>query len=358
MNIVVDINHPAHVHFFKNFIPSMEKRGHKILITASLKDINLKLLDIYKLKYRNLGTYGNSISSKFINLLYMDYKMYTQVKEFKPDIFCGLGFIRNAHIARLLNKPSITFEDTEISKEQHILYLPFTTKVFTPECFLLNLGRKHIKYPSYHQLAYLHPRWFTPNEQILENMNLNKNEKFIIMRLIAWNATHDIGHKGIRDISSSIKKLEEFGKVFITSEKPIKDNLEKYRINVSPEKLHDLLYYASLYYGDGGTTAFEAATLGTHSILIDPTAKDCGLSYHMQKYQLFNFYENENISFKNAEELLNMKDLKNIGRNNQINILKENMDLTSFNIWLIENYPESIQALMDPKIYKKFIYLK
>ena len=45
MKIVVDINHPGHVHFFKNFIWEMEKRGHKILITVKEKDVTLKLLD-------------------------------------------------------------------------------------------------------------------------------------------------------------------------------------------------------------------------------------------------------------------------------------------------------------------------
>ena len=47
MRIVVDINHPAHVHYFKNFIWEMEKRGHAILITASEKDISYRLLDAY-----------------------------------------------------------------------------------------------------------------------------------------------------------------------------------------------------------------------------------------------------------------------------------------------------------------------
>jgi predicted glycosyltransferase len=358
MNIVIDINHPAHVHFFKYFIPLMESKGHKIMITATLKEINLKLLNIYKLQYKNLGSYGESIYTKLVNLPLIDYKMYNEVKDFKPDIFMGIGSIRAAHIARILNKPSITFEDTEVSKEQRLLYFPFTTNVFTPQSFILNLGKKQIRYPSYHQLAYLHPKWYTPNQSILDEVNLNKNDKFIIMRLVAWTATHDIGHIGIRDVASSIKRLENYGKIFITSEKPLKGELEQYRLNISPEKLHDLLSYASLYYGDGQSTASEAATLGTHAILIDPTAKDIGMSYHMRKYNLLNFYENEEKSFQKTEELLTRPNLKSINKEKQSNILKENMDLTSFNIWLVENYPDSINSIKDSNIYNKFIYLK
>jgi hypothetical protein len=36
MKIVVDINHPAHVHFFKNFIWEMEERGHQVFQKTDL----------------------------------------------------------------------------------------------------------------------------------------------------------------------------------------------------------------------------------------------------------------------------------------------------------------------------------
>jgi hypothetical protein len=45
MKILVDINHPAHVHFFKNFIWEMEERGNLILITCSKKDVAIPLLN-------------------------------------------------------------------------------------------------------------------------------------------------------------------------------------------------------------------------------------------------------------------------------------------------------------------------
>jgi len=53
MNIVVDINHPADVHLFKNFISKMKEKGHKILITATKKDVSIKLLDNYDFDYIN-----------------------------------------------------------------------------------------------------------------------------------------------------------------------------------------------------------------------------------------------------------------------------------------------------------------
>ena len=49
MRILTQVGHPAHVHFFKHFVWDMEKRGHKILICATNKDVALSLLDAFGL---------------------------------------------------------------------------------------------------------------------------------------------------------------------------------------------------------------------------------------------------------------------------------------------------------------------
>ena len=85
--IVVDIGHPAHVHFFKNFIWEMQRRGHKILVTVTRKDVSMELLDNYGFNYIVLGSYGKSVAEKLINVPLMDIKMYKVAKGFKPDIF-------------------------------------------------------------------------------------------------------------------------------------------------------------------------------------------------------------------------------------------------------------------------------
>ncbi|MBT4513007.1 MAG: DUF354 domain-containing protein [Chloroflexi bacterium] len=51
MRLLVDIGHPAHVHFFKNAIWALQSRGHNVLITARKKEIALDLLDAYGFDY-------------------------------------------------------------------------------------------------------------------------------------------------------------------------------------------------------------------------------------------------------------------------------------------------------------------
>jgi hypothetical protein len=51
MKILIDMGHPAHVHFFKNTIWELEKRGHQVKVTARDKDVTLKLLEAYGIPY-------------------------------------------------------------------------------------------------------------------------------------------------------------------------------------------------------------------------------------------------------------------------------------------------------------------
>ena len=64
MKIVVDINHPAHVHKFRNLMDLMIKKGYEILVIASDKDITYDLLDLYGLDYIKIGSYGKSLTNK------------------------------------------------------------------------------------------------------------------------------------------------------------------------------------------------------------------------------------------------------------------------------------------------------
>ena len=53
MKIFIDIGHPAHVHYFKNFIWIMQEKGHVVYISARNKEVALDLLDYYKIHYFN-----------------------------------------------------------------------------------------------------------------------------------------------------------------------------------------------------------------------------------------------------------------------------------------------------------------
>jgi len=218
MRIVVDVNHPAQVHFFKNFVWEMQKKGHEILITASEKDLTKYLLKKYNFDYCSLSSYGGSIIKKIINVPILDLRMYQSVKHFHPDLFLGLGSIRAAHVAKMMGKPCINFDDDEYSYP----YYHFCVDAICAFTGFKITGPKVMKINSFKEIAYLHPTIFTPNPAVLETAGIRPNEKFCLVRFVSWNAFHDVGRKGFDSQSkvNLIKELSEYTRVFISSEKP------------------------------------------------------------------------------------------------------------------------------------------
>lgn len=325
----------------------MQKKGHKILITASKKEITYQLLEKYQFDFIRLGAHGNSMIKKMTNLLIMILYMYNATRNFKPDIFLGVGSIRGAYTAKILRKPSISFEDTEPSIGQIRLYRPFVQCICTPSCFLLDLGPKQIRFKGYLELAHLHPNQFIPNSAVLHEIGLKETEPFIVVRFVSWGATHDIGHHGIKDKIGLVKSLGKFGRVIITSEGDLPSELKPYLIKISPEKIHDLLSFATLYVGESGTMASEAAVLGTHAIHISTTAKYCGNFSDLNQYELLWTSENDEDTIKKAIKLLQNSDLKDLGRSKRDQLLNDKIDVTAFMVWFIEKYPESVKIMRE-----------
>jgi hypothetical protein len=189
----------------------------------------------------------------------------------------------------------------------------------------------------------LHPNYFYPNPDVLQEIGLTENDTFIIVRFVSWGASHDVGCTGLtlETKRKVVNDLSKYGRVLISSEKPLTEEFEPYRISVSPEKMHDLLYYATLLYGESATMASECAVLGTHSIFCDFAGRGY-TDEEEEKYGLvYNFKldeENQKKSVDKAIELLNDSELKEKGRQKRELLLKDKIDVTDFMVNFIENY--------------------
>lgn len=295
MKILIDINHPAHVHYFRNFYKIMIAQGNKILVVSRNKEIEHKLLSLYDIPYVSRGKGKSGKISKFLYLIYADIKILLLALKFKPDVFLNFLHPYPSHVARLLGKPSLVFSDTEHAKLHHQLTVPFATKILTPACYLRDLGKKQQRFNGYMELSYLHPKYFTPDPSILEILQVKESEKFVIIRFVSWKAAHDFGHNGmsLENKRKVVFELSKYARVFISSEGELPEDLEKFRIRIPFHKMHDALYYSSLLFGESATMASEAAVLGTPSVFMF----NGSLGYTKEeetKYQIVNnFTESE-----------------------------------------------------------------
>ena len=349
MRILFDIGHPAHVHFFKNAIWSLKEKSHEVIITARNKEVSFDLLDAFGLPYINLGKNKKGIFNKGLGMLKIDYDLYRIAKNFQPDILVGVHNPYIAQVGKILNRRSITFTDTEYVKLASILTFPFTDVICTPLSFKRNFYSKHIRYNGYKELAYLHPRYFIPDIKVLDDIGLNKDDPFIILRFISWGSSHDTGLSGIKKGTEMkfIKALERFGKVFISSEKKIDPHLASYGLPISPEKFHSLMSFARLYIGEGGTTALESAMLGTPSIHIESANLDkpsaasifCGNFIELRdKYDLVHMFTNQDNALEKAIEILEDKFSKHKWQIKKDILINEKDDVTEFMVKTIERY--------------------
>ncbi len=252
MKIIVDIGHPGHVHFFKNFIWQMKERGHEILVTASETDVTLDLLDAYNIDYIISSRRYSGIMQGY-ELLRRDLQLYSLVRKFKPDVLMGINNTIAAHVSKVTRAKSIIFTDTEHAKIANAITFPFSDVICTPSCYKGDIGKKQIRYNGCHQLASLHPNSFTPNPAVLTELGLDKNDNIFLIRFAAFNASHDTKteHFDKRYIPDLIGKLEDKGTVVISSEVKLEPYLQKYQYKLSPNRYHDLLYFSKMYIGEG-----------------------------------------------------------------------------------------------------------
>ena len=151
------------------------------------------------------------------------------------------------------------------------------------------MGKRHIRYNGYHELAYLSPNYFKPDPSVLDEIGVDKNEPFSILRFVAWKASHDIGQKGLslEHKRKIVQTLKRYGRVFITSENTLYKGFEAFHLNLPAHRVHDLMYYAQLFMGDGATMATEAGILGTPAVRSSSMALNMGNFVElMDRYQL------------------------------------------------------------------------
>lgn len=360
MRILVGVAHPKQVYIFKNFIKKMEKRGHIIKVLAIQKEITEYLLQQANLPYTIIGYNLPCIYKNILSVPKWEYLTFKIAREFEPDIYIGRALPHFAHISTIFGKPYIILEDTEHAHVVQSISFPFADWIITPSCYREDLGKKQIRFDGYFELAYLHPNCFTPDPAVLTELGLTEADTFTVLRFVSWGASHDVGHSGLTLDTKrrAIQEFEKYGRVFITSEKSLPQEFEKYRIAVAPEKMHDLLYYATLLYGESATMASECAVLGTHAIFCDFAGRGYTDEEEIKYDLVYNYNLNNESQIESVNkgvQLLQEQDLKVKGRKKRERLLADNIDVTSYMIWFVENYPDSVStAKENPEILKRF----
>jgi predicted glycosyltransferase len=356
LKFLIDIGHPAHVHYFRNFIRIMQTMGHEFLITARDKEVTFGLLNNYGIKFHSRGKGGKSLFAKLLYILRADWLIYQKARKFKPDLFLSFASTYAAHASKLCRKPHVALDDTEHAKFELFLYPPFTDAILTPDCYMGNLGRKQIRIHAYAEFMYLHRKYFQPDISIKKLLGINEVERFVLFRFISFSASHDLGQKGIpekikRDL---IKLFENKGyQVRISCEDTSNPFYQPYLMHIPPEKIHDVLAAADFFIGESGTMANEACLLGTPAFFINTL--NAGVFIDLEKRGLLYSFRTSDGLMEKVSTLLADPHLQEVHAQRCNKLHNEKIDFTAFLVWFAENYPQSKQEMsIHPEIQNKF----
>lgn len=354
MRILIDIGHPAHVHYFRNLIHELNKL-HRVFVTTKNIDLAIYLLKHYGIDHEVIGNKGDSLVKKVVKQAFFTARLVNIIKRQRIDLVMGVS-VSVAQAAKICGTVSLYFDDDDLKASPLTAYsgTPFATTVLSPDVLSYENTKSAIYYPGYHELAYLHPKYFIPNPSIAEKYILPQEGDYFILRFNAFKAHHDI-HEGGMNIEQKrrlVKLLSGYGRVFITTEARLDKEFEMYKVPITPEDMHDFIASASMLVSDSQTMTSEAAVLGVPSFRCNSFAGRLSvLEEEEKRYRLTKAYLPRQFDwmFEEIKEHLQYKDVRSEWDRRRQRMLNDKIDVTSFWLWFLENYPESKHLIKNSK---------
>jgi predicted glycosyltransferase len=333
--VLFDCHHPKHFLVLRAVGERLMAEGVDVVWTCRAKDV---LVDLIRQHHsaRVLTTPGRGVLGLAQELVTYDLKLLGVARQVKPTVMAG-NSISIAHVGAITGIPSIILndDDAKANKQYPLLGYPFARRILTPDCLAENHGAKHRKYPSYHELAYLHPTIFRPDEAIFDELGLASGAPYFLVRFVSLQASHDFREEGItfeRKLDL-VRRLEARGPVFVSVEGPMAPELERNRLRLPPHRMHHVLAFARLYVGDSQTMAAEAAVLGTPSLRCNTFVGRLSYLEELEhRYQLtFGFLPSQfSDLLRTLDDILGAADAKASWAERRARMLADKIDPTDF----------------------------
>lgn len=367
MNILIQLSHPAHFHFYKNVAQNLIVHGHKVLVVIKSKDILESLCQNVGLPYVNINAHAHRGSKLGIlwDMFVRDWRLLQLVRTHHIDLLTG-STAEVAQVAMLMRKSCVNIgeDDQRVVPLSKYFLAPFLQSLLAPvSCDTGSMEKRTVHYPGFQKLTYLHPNRFTPNAEVLKQYNIDATKPYFLMRFAKLNAHHDNGVQGISTEVAQhiIDLLSPHGQIYITSERELEPQFEQYRLHINPLDIHHVMAFATLYLGDSQSMAVEAAMLGVPSLrfndfvgkkkigVMEELEHVYGLTYGISSHEPERLYDK-------IQELLAMPNLREEFQSRRQKMLADKIDVTAFFTWYIENYPASATQAKnaDEEFWKQF----
>jgi len=112
-----------------------------------------------------------------MGMLKADLKLLFFALGKKPDLMAGTSYAIS-HVGKVLSIPSINVneDDWDVVPFYARLSYPWASVIISPRvCRTGKWQNKKIEYDGYHELAYLHPNYFSPDKTVVRNILIRMN---------------------------------------------------------------------------------------------------------------------------------------------------------------------------------------
>lgn len=269
MRLVIDILHPAHLNLFKSLITTLHSKGNTPLVICidrgTLSSIVIKELG-YQIPVHVIGKHSNTFYSIIFqaNILRF-FSILKFIFLHKIDVGLSFGsFILGAAL-KIRNVPNIHFSDDPERKVNAILENLTCVERYLPP-IIVPKGKVKT-FNALKEWAYLSPKYFNPNEAVLNDYNIKKKEYFFVREVSTGSLNYLNQEKNI--IASIAKELPDKYSVILSLEdkKTLKQYPDNWILLREPvDDIHSLMYFCKYLISSGDSMAREGAMLGVPSI--------------------------------------------------------------------------------------------
>lgn len=267
MKILVDLNHPVDVNFFKNAIKlwstqhgcqvdiSLQPRGKLVAILGS---------ELPGYRYTSMGTFQKTMARKLLMHAWRFPQFLNHVRRGRYDVATSFGGIVVSHATWLLRKPSVIFDDDIEYGIGYWPYKPFATRLLLPAQIPAS-GHNIMRYKGFKELAYLHPNYFRPDQGALAEYGLEPSG-YVFVREVS-KVSGNYAHLETGGLAGVCARVRERGLRVVLSleDKSLSDQFSPHcTILQEPVKdIYSLMHFARLTISSGDTMARESCLAGT-----------------------------------------------------------------------------------------------
>ena len=271
-SVWIDICHTPQYNFFKPLIYRLVEEKYKVYITVLARGKTPKIVqheladlpvEIFVIGRHRMTRWSAMIEA---NLLRLPVIIWWRLRH-KVDVGLSNGF-HAAVACWLTHTPNYTFGDDPQTMDYYPKLLCSSGEHFTiyEKPADLHLAKKVKVLPVLKEWAYLSPKYFTPNQKVLEKYGVRPKEYVFLREVTVGTVNYSAQAAGaILNIQHLIPKDK---KVLFSLEEKDKRNLypaEWILLQEPIEDIHSLIYYSSALVSSGDSMAREAALLGIPS---------------------------------------------------------------------------------------------